>query len=597
MYKTNYLNNKKTRIGIACLLFISIISCKDNNKYTSFDTTELIHNNYLETLDSTIISLEKLLNSSNKDSLRMQYEKARNFFKKAEPILSFTDKHNYLTINQPNILKVEEDDATDIKIKQPFGFQVLEEQILNDELGSNFKSNLNTSINRLQLVKTNANMKLKKYHVIWIIRDQLARIALTGITGYDSPMQRSLEEAGKSYESILLYLKFCESHFKSNDLFTSWLKEIEASMGLLNSSNFNDFDRYSFIKDHIHFQLELLQRTILDWDIQFSITLAFNNEMTSLFSNETFNIAFFSDYNFEGIDSSKKIKLGEKLFNDQKLSRNNSMSCATCHVASKAFTDGLKTFPLQKRNTPTVTYAGLQKAFFYDGRAGSLEGQIVGVIENENEFHTDLETFTQKIKNDSSYIKAFENIGIKTLNDKIVRHVIASYVRSLAKFNSTFDSNINKLTNDLTEREVNGFNLFTGKALCATCHFAPVFNGTVPPYFNESEMELIGTPNTNDRSKDTIDNDLGRYYLFETENRKYFFKTPTLRNIALTAPYMHNGVYSTLEEVMEFYNNGGGHGLGFDLEYQTLPTDSLHLTPSEIKDIISFMHTLTDNSN
>ncbi|WP_452599649.1 cytochrome-c peroxidase, partial [Pontimicrobium sp. MEBiC01747] len=163
----------------------------------------------------------------------------------------------------------------------------------------------------------------------------------------------------------------------------------------------------------------------------------------------------------------------------------------------------------------------------------------------------------------------------------------------LTTFNSKFDRNINGLENTLTAQEINGFNLFNGKAKCATCHFAPVFNGTVPPNFKESELEAIGVPNdTLTTSK--ISNDFGRYNLFKTEERKHFFKTPTVRNISKTVPYMHNGVYITLEQVMTFYNNGGGSGVGINLEYQTLPTDSLKLKTAEIQDIIAFMKTLED---
>lgn len=597
MLKTNYYNKLKTRMLLACLLLISCIACKKEEQYHTFDPTVLIHESYLATLDSTITSLENMLKSKSYDTILLNYKQARNYFKKAEPILSFSNKHNYLAINQPNILKVEEEDATDIKVKQPFGFQVLEEQLLAEALDDAFITNIKASINRLQLVKTNANMKLKKHHILWLIRDQIARIALTGITGFDSPMQRSLVEAHENYNSILSYLLQCEPYFKNKALLDQWKEEIKASQLMLTTTNFNDFDRYHFIKKHSHKQLQLLKETISDWDVTFSVALAFNNDMTSLFSENTFNTAFFSDYHYEAINTSDKITLGKELFNDPLLSSDNTMSCATCHIASKGFADGLKTFPLQNRNTPTVTYAGLQKAFFHDGRAGSLEGQIVGVVENENEFHTDLETLTNNVKKDTSYTKAFKAIGFKTINDMAIRHVIASYVRSLSKFNSKFDDNINGRKNDLTSREINGYNLFSGKALCATCHFAPVFNGTVPPYFNDSEVELIGVPNTKDKTIDSIDSDLGRYYVFKTENRKHFFKTPTLRNIAITGPYMHNGVYETLEEVMEFYNNGGGHGLGFDLEYQTLPTDSLNLSETEIEDIILFMKTLTDASN
>lgn len=354
--------------------------------------------------------------------------------------------------------------------------------------------------------------------------------------------------------------------------------------------DFNEFNRYNFIKNHSHRQLELLVETAKDWKVAFPLELALKNNITSLFSKKTLNIDFFSDYSQVNDNFKEKLALGKQLFNDKRLSKNEAMSCATCHQADKAFTDGLTTFPKQLRNTPTLPYATYQKLFFYDGRSGSLEGQIVNVVENPDEFHTDLETLTKAVKNDEDYTKEFKKLYGKT-NDMVIRNAIATYIKSLSKFNSKFDDNINGKENTLTPEEINGFNLFMGKAKCATCHFPPVFNGTVPPNFTDTELEAIGVPNL---KQTALSEDLGRYNFFKTEERKNFFKTPTIRNIEKTAPYMHNGTHKTLEEVMDFYNNGGGIGLGFELEHQTLPADSLHLSKKEISDVIAFMKTLND---
>ena len=146
----------------------------------------------------------------------------------------------------------------------------------------------------------------------------------------------------------------------------------------------------------------------------------------------------------------------------------------------------------------------------------------------------------------------------------------------------------------LSEEEILGFNLFMGKAACATCHFAPVFNGTIPPKFGESEFENLGVTKTNDFENPQLDDDPGMYYPYEVEERRYFFKTPTVRNAELSAPYMHNGAYENMEQLMTFYNLGGGAGMGLNVEYQTLPPDPLELSEREIKAVIAFMRTLTD---
>jgi cytochrome c peroxidase len=107
-------------------------------------------------------------------------------------------------------------------------------------------------------------------------------------------------------------------------------------------------------------------------------------------------------------------------------------------------------------------------------------------------------------------------------------------------------------------------------------------------------MEHLGVPETVAWSAATIDSDPGRYNLYKTESRRHFFKTPTVRNTALTAPYMHNGVYQNLDQVLKFYNLGGGAGIGIEEEFQTLPPDPLNLTEDEIQAIIAFMESLTD---
>jgi len=144
--------------------------------------------------------------------------------------------------------------------------------------------------------------------------------------------------------------------------------------------------------------------------------------------------------------------------------------------------------------------------------------------------------------------------------------------------------------NALSVQELKGFNLFMGKARCATCHFVPLFNGITPPKYVMSETEVLGVPRSQKDS--TIDPDTGYYGVIGIDSYKYAFKIPTIRNIDKTAPYMHNGVYQTLEQVMDFYNNGGGAGLGINLPNQTLSKENLHLTEKEKEDIIAFMKSL-----
>jgi len=138
--------------------------------------------------------------------------------------------------------------------------------------------------------------------------------------------------------------------------------------------------------------------------------------------------------------------------------------------------------------------------------------------------------------------------------------------------------------------------VFVGKGKCATCHFLPLTNGTVPPMFQKSELEVLGVPVRAVANGGRIDPDVGRYRISISAPNKYAFRTPSIRNVALTAPYMHNGAYPTLESVVDFYNRGGGAGIGIRLDNQTLPSDPLNLSAREQRDLVSFMKALTDTT-
>lgn len=583
-------------------LFTLLVSCTGSNQVqeetvkSDLQAFEAIEKKYISDLKQSIIYFELITQATDVEVFRENLSLARRHFKYAEPVLAFVDINNYRYLNGPNILKVDEEDLTDIKKKKPSGFQVLEELVYADQVDhSEVKKIAQETRNRLKLILENTTLaKNKDYHFLWMFRNAITRVALTGITGFDSPvLENSLEEAKMVYRQLSEYLDFYQERFEDQQLYVAWKKAIDETMLNL-GGDFDTFDRYAFLKAHVHPQLELWNKTVRDWQVVFPFTLAINNEVNTLFANNTFNLEYFADPHISSI-SEEKIQLGEMLFNDASLSSTQDMSCATCHKKDLAFTDGKKISPGQLRNSPTLTYAGIQNGFFYDARSGSLEGQIISVVNNPTEFHTDLNAMAESVKANRKYVEAFSAIYEDTVSDRNVRNAIATYIRNLAPFNSRFDRSINGGGELVTKSEINGFNLFMGKAKCATCHFAPVFNGTVPPEFTETELELLGVPSKSLTANAEVDPDVGRYTLFNTEERKFFFKTPTIRNISKTAPYMHNGVYETLEEVIDFYDRGGGAGIGIELEYQTLPPDPLNLTEEEKQDLINFMHSLDDD--
>ena len=296
------------------------------------------------------------------------------------------------------------------------------------------------------------------------------------------------------------------------------------------------------------------------------------------------------------------VSLGRMLFYDPILSGNNQRACASCHRPEYGFAEPIATSVMfgqegvVARNAPTLLNVGFQKAFFLDASTTYLEDQVVVVNQNVNEMHGNFAQLANKLNGSLDYQQlfkaAFKGTSDTTISKDGIVKAIASFERTLISMNSKFDKYMRNESVSLTSSEKNGFNLFMGKAQCGTCHFAPFFNGTVPPNFDKSEWEIIGVPANANNKK--LDPDLGRYQVAKMDIHQYAFKTTTVRNVEYTAPYMHNGVYKDLNQVLDFYNKGGGIGHGYEVPNQTLPSDSLNLSSSEMNDIIAFMNTLSD---
>ncbi|MBU2940556.1 methylamine utilization protein [Lacinutrix sp. C3R15] len=593
----------KTYTFCICLLLFITVSCKKQTEFVNMDATKnmgatnkKIASFYNSELKRCITFLDSISISKNPEQRIAYYKKARKHFKAMEPVLAAIDKNNFKSLNAPNILQVQEEDLTDIKIRNPFGFQVIEE-LLHEEEGeeASLHNALTITSDRLKLLQRNTHIKLKDYHLIWLFRDQIMRTAATGITGFDSPvLGQALTESQYTTQTLIALIDICKDKFSTIEIYKDLRASFKEGIAALDS-DFDTFDRFNFIKNYTDAQLKLLLKTQEDWKVNFPFEMAISNNASSFFGANTVNVLYFSDYKSDTLHLKQKEAFGKALFNDQALSRSKDMACASCHIEEKAFTDGRKTFDArQVRNSPTLTYSAYQQSFFMDGRAASLEGQIVGVAENHDEFNLPMDSIVRRVLKNPAYKVAIDSLYGNKRIDFNIRHAIASYVRSLNDFNSKFDKNIEGVESSLTAEEKQGFNLFMGKAACATCHFPPLFNGTVPPNYKDTEVELLGVPETNDTINAVISDDLGRYNVFGTDQRKHFFKTPTVRNTNVTGPYMHNGVYKTLEEVVDFYNRGGGKGIGIHEEFQTLPFDALNLTKAEQESIVAFMKTLTD---
>ena len=588
------------RTIILSLLLVSIFSCKNKSYQTLEDN---LHATISSKIDTLNVSLSELENSKDQKEQILNFKKSRRLYKKMEPFIEYYFQGHSRRINGPALPEIKTDDNM---VFDASGFQVIEEIVYSDTVDlKELKEQIQILKTDLDLVKQNfKDLPIQNHHFYELMQHQIIRIAALGITGFDSPVAlNSIEEAKSSVEGIQeFYNLYCEIN---NQTINENLIELfgKAKQYIKKNNDFNTFNRLEFIKNHlmpmsVAFEKEF--KKVIDKTPNFYDNKVFSGHLADLMQGKKLNPDAFSPF-AETRSTPEKIALGKILFNDAKLSRNNKMSCATCHNAEYAFTDGKKTSLTNihnntvKRNSPTLLYSSFQRSFFYDMSSQDLENQIESVMKNPEEFNLSPKEIKNKIASNKDLVqlfaKAFPNK--KEITPYEIRNAIASYVRNLMPFNSKIDHYFEGKTK-LTESEVNGFNLFAGKAKCATCHFIPLYNGTVPPWYNNSESEVIGVPQNVAWENAIIDADEGRYKLNQIEQLRYSFKTPTVRNIEKTAPYMHNGVFNSLEEIIKFYELGGGNGIGMALEHQTLPFDNLQLNEKEKQDIINFLKTLTD---
>lgn len=279
------------------------------------------------------------------------------------------------------------------------------------------------------------------------------------------------------------------------------------------------------------------------------------------------------------------IALGRKLFYDKKLSGDNTMSCSTCHLQEFNFSDNNKfsegiTGALGDRQAMAIINLGWDSLFFWDGRSISLEDQALGPVVNPVELNAKWTDVVFKLQTDSEYpdlfLKAF---GTKTVDSLLVAKAIAQFERTMISFNSKYDKFFyNQETNALNASEKRGYDLYFDKAECIHCHAGPLLND---PTFRNNGLDANLT-----------DLGLGKISNKSTDNGK--FKVPTLRNIAESAPYMHDGRFATLEDVINFYNSDvEASSPNIDPEMEHFE-GGLNLTQTEKDDLLAFLKTFSD---
>jgi cytochrome c peroxidase len=282
----------------------------------------------------------------------------------------------------------------------------------------------------------------------------------------------------------------------------------------------------------------------------------------------------------DNVPNARRIALGRLLFFDTRLSGKENMSCASCHNPALGWSDGLERavgFNMKQlgRATPTIVNVGLNKLQMWDGRHATLEDQVLGPFLSPDEQNLPLEQLEQRVRSIPGYQPLFEQAyPTERITVATIAKAIASFERTVVSADSPLDRWQQGDEKAMDESAKRGFALFTGKARCSLCH--------QPPNFTDNGFHNIGLRNNGEPD------DVGRYAHIKIAILKGAFKTPTLRDVALTAPYMHNGLYHTLEEVVEHYVRGGD-----DKDNLSPNIAPLDLSAPEKGDLVAFMKTLT----
>lgn len=275
-----------------------------------------------------------------------------------------------------------------------------------------------------------------------------------------------------------------------------------------------------------------------------------------------------------------KISLGEQLYFDGRLSKNNAISCAFCHNPVAGFADPNQTSvgvggKRGGRQAPTVYNTAFNPVQFWDGRAGSLEEQAIGPIHNPVEMAETHEGVVPKIGKIKGYQEQFQKVFGTDVSLQGIAEAIAAYERTVISTNSAFDQFVLGDPKAMDESAQKGMGLFKGKARCILCH-----NG---PNFTDNHFHNLGVPQVGPQAED-----LGRFYVTRHEHDKGAFKTPTLRSITETSPYMHDGAFKTLEEVIDFFDKGGNPNPNLSPFMKPLG-----LSDQEKGDLLAFLKALT----
>lgn len=612
----------RPKITLALLMFfVGLIGFS----FKSTTNTELYENVYTSKTNRLKDQLAQLLYAAQKTNLNQESElaalrdkllKARIELKKVDFWLRYLEPLAYKKLNGP--LPVEWETEVFEKFEKPYkregagltlaALYLETVEPSNDSLGKLIRQAIDAANT---YAADSVTREIKTYSNFYFCnRLYLLNLASIYTTGFECPDTAAiLPELLAMMQSVSEIYSAYDESFNGTTLSGEYHSLYRKAIDFVSaqSKDYKQFNHFIFIKEYINPLYALNQQLILKYRAISNSTLdyALNKQAKSIFSKALYNGQNNKGVYYNVLDERALAsidKLGKLLFYDPILSGNNERSCASCHKPEEFFADTNTATSLQfnhtgflPRNTPTLLNVTYNHLAMLDGAHISLQEQTKAVLQNPLEMGSNEKEIMEKILSCAAYKKEFTKLLAYTPQEPVLcfDHIVSALTLYYSKFSqasSAFDRAMNENSN-LEENVIEGFNLFMSKAQCATCHFVPQFNGVKPPFIG-SEFEVLGTPA--DPHYQNLSKDQGRYLINPATETRNAFRTGSLRNTMYTAPYMHNGVFRSMDEVLDFYDGGGGAGHGLTVPNQTLSSDSLHLTNTEKRKLIAFIASLTE---
>lgn len=602
---------------LSATVFCFSFSLRQKKEYKSLYGTTLDEFRQQQYQLRKVITKADVNSEIDKEKIKEQISVSRSKLKAIDFWLRYFEPIAYKKINGP--LPVEWETEVFEKYEPPYRRQgggiTLAELSLDEKTvqKDSLLALIDTSLLALQTFEADSiTIQLDTYHHFFLAnRLYLLNLAAIYTTGFECPDTSSIiPELRVMLSSVKNIYENFNATFPKTALSKEYLELYDKFISFVNdqSPEFSLFDHFSFIKDFVNPLFKLNQQFINSYGVTTISLMDFSLENTA---HSIFDKTLYSPQNTKGIFSlvedenilAEIKKVGKLLFYDPILSGNNKRSCASCHKPTEFFTDTTLVTAFQfdqqqhlLRNTPSLVNAVFNHLVMYDGKHIALQGQAKDVLQNPTEMNSNEKELIKKLLSCKEYKDAFKKFAQYTPEEKDISltHIVSAityYYADFSNYYSPFDNAMNN-KGSLTNIEKNGFNIFMSKAQCGTCHFIPQFNGVKPPFVG-SEFEVIGVPE--DSAYKKLSPDKGRHAINSVNEMMNAFRTGTIRNAAHTKPYMHNGVFETLDQVIDLYDVGGGVGKKLTVDNQTLSTDSLHLTKEEKSNLIAFIHSLNEN--